>query len=46
MRKIYAGLVGFVAGVVVLPLVAVAFPFVLAWWLYNEEDEDAVIQGI
>ena len=37
-RKLFAAIVGFVAGVVTWPIVAVAWPFVVAWFLWNEED--------
>ena len=37
-RKLLAALLGFAAGVVSVPLVAVAWPFAVAWCLHNEEE--------
>ena len=38
-RKLFAALLGFVTGVITWPLAAITWPFVCAWYLYNEEDE-------
>jgi len=37
-KKFGMGVLGFVAGIVCAPIVIVATPFFLAWFLYNEED--------
>lgn len=31
---------GFVAGIVAIPIIVVFIPFFFAWFLYNESDED------
>ena len=38
--KCCKALLGFAAGIVIAPLVATIAPFFLAWFLYNESDED------
>ena len=37
-RKLFAGGVGFFAGIVAAPILLVAAPFFFAWFLYNEEE--------
>ena len=39
-RRIFAALVGLVAGAVTAPLAAVAWPFALAWFMFNEVEEE------
>ena len=38
--KLCKALLGFVAGIVIAPFMAVFAPFFFAWFLYNESDED------
>ena len=38
--KFGMAVLGFAAGIVIAPLVAVIAPFFFAWFLYNESDED------
>lgn len=38
--KLFKALLGFSAGIVIAPLMAVFAPFFFAWFLYNESDED------
>ena len=40
IRKLVNAAAAFAATAVVSPLVAVAAPFLAAWWIYNETDED------
>lgn len=40
IRKLVNAVAAFAATAVVLPLVAVVAPFLAAWWIYNETDED------
>ncbi len=37
-RKLFAALFGFAAGIVTAPLALVAWPFMFAVFLYNEEE--------
>ena len=37
-RKLFAALFGFAAGIVTAPLAFVAWPFMFAVFLYNEEE--------
>lgn len=39
IRKIATALLGFVAGIVSIPLVMIAWPFVCAWFIYNETED-------
>ena len=39
-RKLINALLGFAVGIFTLPLAAAAWPFVAAWWLWHETDED------
>lgn len=38
--KLCKALLGFAAGIVIAPLMAVFAPFFFAWFLYDESDED------
>lgn len=40
LRKLCAALLGFAAGVVSDPLMLLIWPFFVAWFLYNEADDD------
>ena len=41
VRKTIAALCGLVLGIATIPLVAiVAWPFLVAWFLYNEEEDE------
>lgn len=40
LRKLLAALLGFAAGVVSDPLALLIWPFFVAWFLYNESDDD------
>lgn len=40
LRKLLAALLGFAAGVVSDPLALVVWPIFVAWFLYNESDDD------
>lgn len=37
-RKLIAGCVGFVAGIVSSPIMLFVIPFFFAWFIYNEEE--------
>ena len=39
-RKLANALAAFVAVALVSPLVAVVAPFLAAWWIYNETEEE------
>ena len=40
LRKLLAALLGFAAGVVSDPLALLIWPIFVAWFLYNEADDD------
>lgn len=40
LRKLLAALLGFAAGVVSDPLALLIWPCFVAWFLYNESDDD------
>ena len=37
-KKLLAALLGLAAGVITWPIAAISWPFVCAWYLYNEKD--------
>lgn len=37
-RKVFAAFCGFIGGVLLLPLVVVAWPFIVAAFCFNEQD--------
>ena len=39
-KRIANAMAGFILGILSVPLVAVAWPFAAAYFLYNETDED------
>lgn len=39
-RRIVNAVIGFIAGVFVCPLALFACPFIIAWYLYHEEEDD------
>ena len=39
-RRIANALLGFAVGIFTLPLAAAAWPFVAAWFMWHETDED------
>lgn len=39
-RRIANAAIGLAVGIFTLPLAAAAWPFVAAWWLLNETDDD------
>ena len=40
LRRTVLATFGLVAGIVTAPIVAVAWPFAFAWWIWNEADGD------
>ena len=38
-QKLLAGLLGFVVGLITMPIASFVWPGVCAWYLYHEEDE-------
>lgn len=40
MRKFTNALLGFAVGIFTIPLAAAAWPFVAAWFMWHETDED------
>lgn len=40
MKRIFNAALGFVAGIVSVPLAVVAWPFAVAIFMYNETDEE------
>ena len=40
MRRLANAVVGFLAGVCTAPLAAITWPFVAAWFLWHETDEE------
>lgn len=42
MSKLLAITTGFIAGVILAPLVAVMLPLVMAWFFYNEREENDI----
>ena len=40
MRRIANAILGFVAGIVSIPLVALIWPMFAAWYMFNETDGD------
>jgi len=39
-RRICNAIIGFTVGIFTLPLAAAAWPFVAAWFMWSETDED------
>lgn len=39
INKILSALLGVAVGVITWPIAAIAWPFVCAWYLYNERDD-------
>ena len=39
-RRISNAIMGFTVGILTLPLAAAAWPFVAAWFMWSETDED------
>lgn len=40
IRRIFRAALGLVAGCITAPLMLIAWPIFMAWYLFNETDED------
>ena len=43
-RRLLNAALGFIIGVITIPVAAVLYPFAFAWWMWNEADDEGAEQ--